>query len=177
MEEAAAFAMKKVNVGGRMRPAYMDENGQVHEVKTSTDLDRWMGNNQLGKPKMVEWRNPMTGEKSWVPKRTRMVADPTSGEVLEAFPIEKESAKLVPLDPGSFEMPRETPSGIPIDPATGVAKVKDFKSVGVRHNGQPLIDPETMKPMTLGDMWGGPQIPDARPGQTDAVKKVLKVKV
>lgn len=142
-----------IDVGGRPMPAFKDENGQLHEVRRSEDIERWKRSNQNGKPRMVEWHNPKTGEKSWVPQRVRMMADPISGEPMDA-PTVKESVKMVELD--HFDMPTETRTGIPIDPKTGTPKVTvaQMANAPIGPPGRRLIDPDTGKPMTLGGMWG-----------------------
>lgn len=179
MEDAAAISMETVDVGGRLRPAFRDNNGRLHEVKTSKDIDNWRVNNQVGRPRMTEWRNPKTGEKSWVPMRTKMQADPISGEPLDIGAIIKESEPLVPLD-NNFSIPTETTSGIPIDPSTGVSKAMG-KNMTIRSKGTAVPDPVTGKPMTMADMWGSPvksadqgDTPTATPGQLDRVHGVFK---
>lgn len=174
MEDAAALSMDVVDVGGRMRPAFRDNNGRLHEVKSSKDIDNWRRNNQLGRPRMVEWTNQKTGEKSWVPKRTKMVADPETGEQMDVGSIVKDSEPLIPLD-NTFTMPSESKTGIPIDSRTGVSKAR-----GVDVNTR-IPDPVTGKPMRMSDMWGTPvksadqgDTPSAAPGQLAGIHKVMR---
>lgn len=119
VQKAANFAMKKVDVGGRQAPAFKDANGKVHEVRNSGDIEKWMKSNQSGKPRMVEWTNSKTGEKSWVPQRTVMRAGP-DGMPLDAGVIIKESAKLIPLNK-EYRIPSvDRKTGYRIDPVKGV---------------------------------------------------------
>lgn len=158
MEKAASFGAGKVDVGGRMRPAFTDNNGQTHEIKTSKDIDRWMGDNRLGPPRMVEWVNPKTGQRSMVPQRVVMKADPISGEPMDA-PVLREREKLIPLDNHAFTMPSETPDGRKVDPATGIPKQRFMdapESAPISMMGKQLVDPATGKRMTKGDFWGNP---------------------
>lgn len=150
IESAMGNNATQVNIGGRMKPAYRDANGQLHEVKSVSDIEHWQRSNQYGTPRMVPWRNPKTGETSLVPMRVRMVADPVSGEPMDA-PVIRESVQLVPID--HFEMPSETRSGIPLDPRTGTPKVKDFSKIPVPGTRK-LVDPETGRPILMGDCWG-----------------------
>ncbi len=105
--KVGAMAMQKIDVGGRPTPAFKDENGKINEVRNSRDIEKWMTSNQLGRPRMVEWQNPKTGEKSLVPQRTRMVADPKTGEPMDVGTVVRESEKLIPLDKKEFVMPKE----------------------------------------------------------------------
>lgn len=153
IEKAMGNNAMTVNVGGRPMPAYQDANGQVHEFKSISDVKHWQKSNQYGKPRMVEWTNPKTGERSLVPQRIRMIADPISGEPLD-MPTVKESVKMVEVD--SFTMPTETRTGIPIDPKTGTPKVTaaQMQNAPFAPGGRRLMDPESGRPMTLGNMWG-----------------------
>lgn len=152
MQKAVGTQARSVDVGGRMVPAYRDENGRLHEIKDSGDIKRWTRSNQLGPPRMVEWTNPITHVKSWVPQRQRMVAGP-DGEVLETLdnPILRESEDLIDLGPGSdYVIPAASKTGAPIDPKTGVSPARNGNHVKIG-----LYDPVTQRPMTLGDCWGG----------------------
>lgn len=176
MEDAAAVSMDVVDVGGRMRPAFRDNNGKLHEVKTSKDIDNWRRNNQLGRPRMVEWTNRKTGEKSWVPQRTRMEADPETGDQMDVGAIVKDSEALIPLD-NDFNMPAESKTGVPIDARSGVSKFKGLDPTIM--GGVP--DPVTGKPMKMSDMWGNPvksadqgDTPSAAPEQLREVHKVMR---
>lgn len=178
MEEAAAVSMESVDIGGRRRPAFRDNNGQLHEVKTSSDIDMWRRNNQLGRPRMVEWTNRKTGDKSWVPMRTKMIPDPESGEPMDVGAIIKESEPIVPLD--HFDMPSESRTGVPLDPKTGISKALGVDPV-LRHGATPIPDPVTGKPMRMSDMWGTPvksadqgDTPSAAPEQLANVHKVMR---
>lgn len=175
MEDAAALSMDVVDVGGRMRPAFRDNNGKLHEVKTSKDIDNWRGNNQLGRPRMVEWTNRKTGEKSWVPQRTKMEADPETGEQIDVGAIVKDSEPLIPLD-NNFSMPTQSRTGAPMDAKRGVSR-----ALG-QDISLPIPDPVTGKSHTkLSDMWGTPvksadqgDTPAAAPGQLREVHKVMR---
>lgn len=99
------------------RPVFRDENGKVHEIRSSRDVDSFQKHNALGLPRMVEWRNPVTGEKTWTQQRTRMVSDPVTGEVDEAKSgaIVRGPERLTPLDGGdSWSPPSESVTGLPI---------------------------------------------------------------
>lgn len=179
MEQVAETAMGAVDIGGRQRPAFRDNNGRLHEVKTSKDIDNWRRNNQLGRPRMVEWTNQKTGEKSWVPQRTKMVADPNTGEQMDVGSIVKDSEALIPLD-NTFDMPAESRTGVPINSKTGVS-VGIGRDPVLRHGGTVIPDPSTGKPMKMSDMWGAPvksadlgDTPSADPGQLQAVHKVMR---
>ncbi len=148
MEDAAAFAMQKTDIGGRQRPVFRDANGKVHEVKTATDIDKWRKSNQIGKPRMVEWKNPITGAKSWVAQRTVMKADPVSGEPADLGVVVRGAADIIPLDP-NFTMPSESRTGRAMK--NGVLVERDPAKIKSR-----IVDPETRKPMTMADLWGGP---------------------
>jgi len=151
MEEVTSFAAPSADIGGRRRPVFRDNNGQVHEIKTSKDIDRWRTDNRLGPPRMVEWTNPITGTKSWVPQRIKMVAGP-DGEPLDA-PVVREQGKIVPLD-NHYEPPKESRNGVPFN-KNGVSVLKG-QDPGLRQHGRPVIDPTTGKPMKMSDLWGGP---------------------
>ena len=140
---------EQVNIGGRMAPAFRDANGQLREVKSVRDMDHWQRSNQYGAARMVAWKNPKTGETTMEPQRVKMIAGP-DGMPLD-LPTVKESVPLVPLD--TFEMPSQTKSGIPLDPKTGVPKVRDLSKMPVP-GSRGLIDPSTGKPMTMGSVWG-----------------------
>lgn len=179
MEDAAAMSMDLVDVGGRKRPAFRDNNGRLHEVKTSKDIDNWRRNNMLGRPRMVEWTNQKTGEKSWVPQRTEMVADPETGEQMDVGSIVKDSEPLIPLD-NTFNMPSESRTGVPIDSKTGVSKARGVDPI-LRAGLTPIPDPATGKPMKMSDMWGTPvksadqgDTPSASPEQLSGVHRVMK---
>ena len=105
--KVGAMAMQKVDVGGRPTPAFKDENGKIHEVRNSRDIEKWMTSNQLGRPRMVEWVNPKTGEKSLTPQRSRMVADPKTGEPMDVGTVIREPERIVPLDKKDFVLPKE----------------------------------------------------------------------
>ncbi len=179
MEEAAGLSMDVVDIGGRQRPAFRDNNGRLHEVKSSKDIDMWRRNNQLGRPRMVEWTNQKTGEKSWVPMRTKMHADPDTGEQMDVGSIIKDSEPIVPLD-NSFDMPSESRTGVPIDQKTGVSKAIGRDPV-LRHGATVIPDPATGKPMKMSDMWGSPvksadqgDTPSGDAGQLKEVHKVMR---
>lgn len=153
-EVAASFAMPQADIGGRMRPIRVDNNGQVHEVKTSKDIDAWMRDNQLGNPRMTEWKNPMTGRTSMVPMRTRMIADPVSGEPLDVGAVVRQSEKMIPLDKKEPPMPSFSKTGRPMK--DGVLTETDPRKIKSRY-----VDPETRLPMTMADLWGGESgVPD-----------------
>lgn len=139
-----------VDVGGRKMPAFRDANGKLHEVRTMGDMKLYQKSNQYGTPRMVSWRNHITGETSMVPQRVKMIADPVSGEPMDA-PTIKESVELVPID--HFEIPSETKSGIPLDPKTGTPKVRDISKLPIPGT-KGVIDPQTGQPMTMGTFWG-----------------------
>lgn len=155
IEKAVAIGMEKVDIGGRMRPVYRDEDGKMHEIKSMFDINRWKKHNQNGLPRMVKWKNPKTGEESMVPLRRSMQVDPATGEPAEPLfginPIVREAVEMVEVD--HFEMPTETRNGIPLDPKTGTMKIKDISKIPVPGTGG-LLDPETRQPMTFGDVWG-----------------------
>lgn len=159
----------QVDVGGRKRPAYRDANGQMHEVKSEADIRNWQKSNQYGTPRMVSWRNPKTGEQSMVPQRVKMIADPVSGEPMDA-PVIRESVDLVPIE--HFDMPSETKSGIPIDPKTGVPKVRNIGDIPIGPKGRTLVDPDTGKPLKIS-MWGDEP---GFSGDNSRVRAVLKKK-
>lgn len=184
IEKDAAFGMTSVDVGGRMRPAFRDNNGQIHEAKTSRDVDRWMKDNKLGVPRMVEWVNPKTGQRSMVTQRVTMKADPISGEPMDA-PIVRESERLIPLDKDHFVMPTEMPDGRKVDPTTGIPKQRFMdapESAPISVGGRRVVDPQTGKPFTKSDFWGSPvksadQGKDsamAEPGKLQKVHKELR---
>lgn len=151
MEDAAAFSTVGANVGGRKRPIFTDNNGKVHEIKTSADIDRWRRDNRLGSPRMVEWTNTITGAKSWVPQRVKMVAG-SDGEPIDC-PVLKEAAKIVPLD-NYYEPKTESRNGVPFN-KNGVSVLKD-QDPGLMQHGRAVIDPQTGKKMKMSDLWGGP---------------------
>lgn len=120
VQKTANFAMEKTDQGGRQVPVYKDANGKTQEVRNSKDIEKWMKSNQSGSPRMTEWTNTKTGEKSWVPQRTVMKAGP-DGMPLDAGIIIKESAKLVPLN-HEYRIPSvDRKTGYRIDPVRGVA--------------------------------------------------------
>lgn len=127
VQKAGSFAMKKFDQGGRPAPAFKDANGQVHEVRNSRDMDKWMKSNQLGKPRMVEWYNAKTGTRTMVPQRTIMHADPVTGEPLDKGSVIREAAKLVPLN-REFTIPSvDKQTGVRIDPRSGVTVKPESK--------------------------------------------------
>lgn len=158
MEKAVGMQTKLEDIGGRLRPVYTDANGQRREIKSSGDIRRWQRSNQMGPPIMTEWKNPVTGVKSMVPKRQRMVAG-ADGEPMETLdnPILREVEQLVDLGPseGPYTPPAFSKTMIPIDPKTGVVPIKDWNKVKIGGPGQQIVDPVNGKPMTLGDCWGG----------------------
>lgn len=160
MAAEVGFAMPSVDG----KPVYRDENGKLREVRSATDIDHWMTSNTLGKPRLTEWKNPITGETQMVPMRTRMIADPHTGEPREDVgEVVREKEALVKLDKESFSIPSESRSGLPIDPNTGVLtkKPKDIK-LGI-------VDPETGRHMSLKDTWG------KEPGWGDANARAVNV--
>jgi hypothetical protein len=167
IEKAMGNNADQVNVGGRMAPAYRDANGQLREVKSVRDMDNWQKSNQYGTPRMTKWRNPKTGEVSMVPQRIRMIADPISGEPMDA-PVVRESVPLVPLD--DFQMPTHTKNDIPLN-SKGVVdweRAKNAAPPGTRG----VIDPETGKQITLGGMWGN-QFSGVKDGNRDQGKQSI----
>lgn len=167
IEKAMGNNAMTVDVGGRRVPAYRDANGKLHEVKSEADIRHWQRSNQYGTPRMVNWRNPKTGETSLVPLRVKMIADPVSGEPIDA-PVVRESVELVPVD--DFQMPSRTKNDIPLDPKTGTV---DWSKIGqCRVPGtQGLVDPDTHKPMTMGGVWGDKMGGDSN---RNAAKELLK---
>lgn len=144
---AAAFGAGHVDPTSGI-PRFKDENGRVNEIRSSRDLDKWRTSNQLGKPRMVEWTNPVTGKTYHVPQRTIMKADPETGEPVDAGAVIRTSERLVPLDgPDEFTPPSESRTGRPI--VNGVLKNQDPSEVKLG-----MVDPATGKPMTLGSLWG-----------------------
>lgn len=147
MEKAVQFSLQKDSAG---RPIYRDQNGQVKEIRTSSDIDAWQKNNAVGLPRMTEVYNPVTGRKQVVAQRERMVLDPQTGEVDEAKSgaIIRTPERLVPLDGGDeVAPPSESITGIPI--VNGAMQRPAKRSLG-------FIDPETRKPATTDDVWGAP---------------------
>lgn len=127
VQKVGNFAMPKVDQGGRQVPVFKDANGQVQEVRNSRDIDKWMKSNQSGTPRMVSWRNQVTGESSMVPQRTIMHADPVTGEPMDKGSVIRESAKLVPLNK-NFTIPSvDKQTQYRIDPRTGVTVKPESK--------------------------------------------------
>jgi len=156
IEKAVGMQARSVDIGGRMRPGYMDVNGKFHEIKDSGDIKRWQKSNRLGPPVMTEWINPITKIRSWVPKRARMIAG-ADGEPLETLdnPILRESEDLIDMGSGSdYVIPSASRTGEPIDPKTGTTRRPDANKVRIGGPGQQILDPVTGKPLTLGDCWG-----------------------
>lgn len=168
IEKDMGHNAQMVDVGGRPMPAFQDNNGKVHEVRRASDIEKWRSSNQYGAPRMVEWTNPRTGEKSWEPLRVKMVAGP-DGMPIDA-PTIRESVPLVPID--HFEMPTETKSGIPLDPKTGTPKVKNIGDMPVGPRGRQLVDPDTGKPLKIS-MWGDEP---GHSGDNSRVRAILKKK-
>lgn len=113
VQKAAMIAVPKEDQGGRPVPVYTDQNGKRQEIRNSRDIDNWTVSNQLGRPRMVQHYNPVTGQKSWVPQRTVMKTDRKTGELLDVGAAVREPAKLVPL-PDNFDMPSESRTGRPL---------------------------------------------------------------
>jgi hypothetical protein len=132
IQKVGSFAMTKVDQGGRKVPVFKDANGRVHEVRNSSDIRNWQKNNQSGSPRMVEWRNPKTGEKTWVPQRTIMHADPVTGEPMDKGSVIRESAKLVQLNNNWSPPTYDKQTQYRIDPKT-LATVKP-ESKPFRHS-------------------------------------------
>lgn len=131
-QKTAAMAMRKADQGGRPIPVYQDVNGRTQEVKSVRDIDKWAKNNNLGKPRMVEWANPKTGEKTWVPQRTIMHADPVTGEPLDKGSVIRESTQMVALN-RKFSIPTvDKQTQYRIDPRTGVTIKQEPKPL--RHS-------------------------------------------
>ena len=146
MEAAVQFSLQKDSMG---RPIYTDENGRVKEIRTSSDIDAWTRHNAVGLPRMTEVRNPITGRKMTVAQRERMVLDPATGEVDEgeSGSVVRGPERLVPLDGGSeAAIPAESITGLPI--VNGAMNRPEKRALG-------FLDPETQKPMTTDDLWGG----------------------
>lgn len=132
------------------RPYFKDVNGRVQEIRSSKDIDKWCSTNALGAPRMVEYRNPKTGVKSWEALREGGIkSHPQTGEPLDG-PVVRSSERLVPLDGGQSEYvpPSESRGGIPLDNGLLTKKPEEIPVMGG------LLDPETKKPMTLKDCWG-----------------------
>lgn len=113
VQKAAMMAVPKEDQGGRLVPVYTDANGKKQEIRNSKDIDNWTVSNRLGTPQMVPWKNRITGETRYVPKRTIMKADPTTGEPADAGAVIREPAKLVPL-PNHLDIPHESRTGRPL---------------------------------------------------------------
>lgn len=154
IEKAMGNNALTIDVGGRPMPAFRDANGNLHEVRRMEDIKFWKKSNQNGFPRMVEWTNRKTGEKSMVPMRQHMEADPATGEPLEPLlgnnPIIKESVEMVEIP--TFEMPTHTKNDVPLN-SKGVVEWDKIKKVPVPGT-RGLIDPSTQRPMTMGDVWG-----------------------
>jgi len=149
-------------VGGREAPVFRDNNGQVHEIRGVSDVARWTKDNQLGRPRMVEWRNPVTGAKSWVAKRTVMQADPVTGEVQDRGTVVRGSEPMVELGP--VVIPSEDTAGRPM--VNGVKRPIDPRTpVGP-------VDPTTGRRMTFGDLWKGGGVPQGYSGGEKAREKL-----
>lgn len=156
MEQEVGLATSQTDIGGRMRPIYKDNNGQVHEIKSASDIDHWMKDNALGKPRMVSWRNPLTGKVDMVPQRTVMEPDPVTGEPLDKGVVLRESERIVPLGRRDAPMPGQSKTGRPMK--DGVLVDRDPSKLKSR-----LIDPETRKPYSMADLWGDDRnIPEGR---------------
>ncbi len=143
---AAAVACK---TGSNGSPVYRDNNGKLHEIRNSGDIDNWRVDNALGKPRLVPWKNQITGETQMVPQRAVMQADPVTGEPLETSPIiNREPTKLIPLDSHGQEYtpPSSSKTGLPMK--DGVLKIKPED---MTHS---LVDPVTGKRPKLKDLWG-----------------------
>lgn len=138
------------------RTVYTDANGRTQAVRTAADVDRWMrGDNQLGKPRMREVVNPVTGKKVWATERKGGIKFDATGEQLDTGPVLRESAKLVQL---KGQAPMRTTTGAPLN-ARGV--------LARNPADMPLTapDPITGRRLTVRDCWGddeGPTRPNAR---------------
>jgi len=143
IERDMAFAMRKDQDG---RPIFTDVNGKTREVRNSKDVDFWAKNNALGRPRLMEYKNPITGERGWTPIRTGgLHLDPQTGEPMDKGSIVRDSEQLVPLG-GDAPQPSESRSGIPMKNGV-LARNPSTLSTGIP-------DPETGKPITIGDCWG-----------------------
>ena len=140
---AAAFGAR---VGENGSPQFTDVNGKVHEIRSSKDVDLWRTTNAVGRPRLKEVKNPVTGERTWVPLTTGGVRfDPVTGEPETQGETIRESAKLVQLDNADPPMPSESRTGRPLK--NGVLVNDDPVS---RH-----VDPVTGKRMKMSELWGG----------------------
>ena len=161
VEKAVGFAS---NQDANGRPQFRDENGKVREIRTSRDVDSFQRHNALGAPRMVEWRNPVTGAAEWTQQRVRMVADPVTGEVDEAKSgaIIRGPECLVPLDGGEFSPPSETVAGRPMkngvavkgetmyrDPVTG----QPTSAWAQREGGEPDVREAGIRRPPSGKKW------------------------
>src|SRR3990167_8436450 len=152
IENEVAFGMEKDPSNGR--PIFRDVNGRVHEVRSSTDVEAFKATsaNAFAKPRMVKFRNPITGRTSYEPDRVGgLRPHPVTGEPVETGAILREHQKLVELGPirGEYVPPSHTATGIPVDPSTLALRdiPADQKRLGI-------LDPVTGKPLTMADCWG-----------------------
>lgn len=149
VEAQQALAFEKDSNG---RPIYKDVNGKTHEIRTTADIEAFKqtGASPMARPRMQEYRNPITGRTSWEPSRAGgLKPHPVTGEPMEIGPVLREHEKMIDMGTvsGEFIPPSHTQTGIPIDPVRGVAAVNPAdRPLGI-------IDPETKKPMKASDMW------------------------
>lgn len=150
IEKEVGFSMEKDSSG---RPIYRDLNGKVHEIRSSKDVDAWsqnLGQNPFAKPRMVQYRNPITGVTTWEPSRVGgLRPHPVTGEPLEHGQIIREKEALIPLGrvEGEYVPPSCAPNGVPLVNGVLPQVANDRKPLG-------LLDPVTGKPMTMADCWG-----------------------
>lgn len=147
VQKAAMHAMAKADIGGQLAPVFKDENGKVHEVRNSKDLDRWTKDNQLGVPRMVEWTNRVNGKKSMVPQQTVMRAGP-DGEPLDLGAVVRSSEHMIPLDGGAEPPMRE------VD-AFGNRMVNGVRKTNPKDVKLKAVDPATGRPINFSDLWTG----------------------
>ena len=112
--------------GNKSGKAYFtDNNGNKQEVRTVRDVDRWTKDNQLGKPRLRQVRDPETGKMSWEPMKTK------------AGVIIRESERLIPL---GKENPRLSKTRYGLD-GSGAARQKM------------IVDPETKRKVPVSSLW------------------------
>ena len=99
VEKAVGMAAERDASG---RPIFRDPNGQVHEIRTSRDVDSFTKHNAVGPPEMEWRRNAETGETEAVPVKR-------NGQIV------RKSEHLTPLDGGyEWTPPSEASTGRPI---------------------------------------------------------------
>ena len=145
VEKAVGMAAERDAANGR--PIYHDENGKIHEIRSSKDIDSFSRHNALGR---TIYTDKLVRDKdgTMVPAPARGA----NGQVL------RESEQLTPLDGGGeWTPPSETATGRPIKNGAivqGPTKTATGEDAwGSRQSGEPDVREVGVRRPPPGKKW------------------------